>query len=135
MDMVSVGVGVELPVFSRRKQQPMVQEMGWMLAAAELEYRSMVAEVHGEVAASYERLARMREQVLLLRQGVAPQAAATVESAVAAYQSGRVEFLTLLEAQAIQFGIELELARMLSEFGAGLAGLARAVGVDLVEGG
>jgi outer membrane protein, heavy metal efflux system len=135
MDMVSVGVGIELPVFARRKQQPMVQEMGWMLAAAELEYRAMVSEVHGEVAARYGRLARMREQITLLRQGVAPQAAATVASAVAAYQSGRVEFLTLLDAQAMQFGIELELARMLSEFGAELAGLARAVGTDLAEGG
>jgi outer membrane protein, heavy metal efflux system len=128
---VTAMVSVPLPVFASRKQNQMVIEAGHELAAAELERRQMEQEVAAMIAARYAEAARLREQILLLRDGVIPQAQATIESAAAAYQAGRVEFMSLLDAQAMLFMNEIELARMLADFGAALAALEYATGMEL----
>jgi outer membrane protein, heavy metal efflux system len=128
---VTAMISVPLPVFASRKQNQMVAEAGHELAAAELERRQMQQEVAAMIAARYAQAARLREQILLLRDGVIPQAQATVESAAAAYQGGRMEFVGLLDAHAMLFMNEIELARQLADFGAALAALEYAAGMEL----
>lgn len=130
-DMVSASVSVPLPVFASRKQDQAVIEAEQELVADELRHHQMVAELRAEIAARYAALGRTREQILLLNQGVIPQAHATIESATAAYQAGSVEFASLLEAQATLFRNEIELARRMADFGRELAALERAAGVEL----
>lgn len=133
-DMISATVSVPLPVFAGRKQNQAVAEAERELAAEELGHHRMVAELQAEVAARYAALVRTREQILLLTEGVIPQARATIESATAAYQAGSVEFASLLEAQATLFRNEIELARRMADFGRELAALERAAGVELTAG-
>lgn len=130
-DMVTALVSVPLPLFADRKQSQAVIEAEHELAADELGHHQMVAELQAEVVSRYAALVRTREQILLLNEGVIPQARATIESAMAAYQAGRVEFTSLLEAQAMLFRNEIELARRMADFGRELAALERAAGVEL----
>lgn len=132
-DMLSAGVAAPLPIFAGRKQRQAVAEAGHELAAQELTHHQMVSEIQGEIAARYAALVRTREQILLMRDGVIPQARATIESSAAAYNTGRVEFMSLLDAQATLFRNEIELARQLSDFGRELAALERATGIELVD--
>jgi outer membrane protein, heavy metal efflux system len=134
-DMVTAMVSVPLPVFAGRKQRQAVIEAEQVLAAEELRHHQMVADIQAEVAARYAALVRTREQILLLSEGVIPQARATIESAAAAYQAGRVEFASLIEAQATLFRNEIELARRLADFGGELSALERAAGVELIVEG
>jgi outer membrane protein, heavy metal efflux system len=138
-DMVSVGLSVDLPLFRGRKQDQAVLEAGETLAEHEARHREIVADVRSEVARRYNALVRTRERLLLVGDGVIPQARATVESATGAYQAGRVEFASLLEAQAVLFRNEIELTRLLADFGRELAELEATVGrqIDLTaaEGG
>lgn len=134
-DMVTAQVTVPLPVFAGRKQRQAVIEAEHELAADELRHHQMVAEIEADVAARYAALVRTREQILLLSEGVIPQAEATIESAMAAYQAGRVEFASLLEAQATLFRNQIDLARRMADFGRELAALERASGVELTVGG
>jgi outer membrane protein, heavy metal efflux system len=85
------------------------------------------------ITARHAELARSREQVTLLAEGVIPQAEATLESSLAAYQAGRLEFISLLEAQAALYRYEIELARRLADFGQALAALEEAAGAGLVD--
>lgn len=133
-DMVTAMVSMPIPVFAARKQRQAVTEAEETLAAEELRHHQMVAEIQADVATRYAALVRTREQILLLSDGVIPQARATIESATAAYQAGRVEFASLLEAQATLFRNEIELARRLADFGQALAALERAAGTDLTMG-
>lgn len=133
-DMVSALVTVPLPVFAGRKQRQVIVEAGHELAADELRHHQMIGDIRAEVAAHYAALVRTREQILLLNEGVIPQAQATIESATAAYQAGRVEFTSLLEAQATLFRNQIELARRMADFGRGLAALEQASGVQLTMG-
>ena len=130
-DMVSASVSMPLPIFAARKQRQAVAQAEHELAADELRHHQMVADIQADVATRYAALVRTREQILLLSDGVIPQALATIESAAAAYQAGRVEFIGLLDAQATLFRNEIELARLLSDFGRELAALEHAVGTEL----
>lgn len=130
-DMVSVGLSVDLPLFRGRKQDQAVVEAEELLADHELRHDQMVAEIRAEVTRRYSALVRTRERILLLADGVIPQARATVESATGAYQTGRVEFAGLLEAQATLFRNEIELTRLLADFGQALAELEAAVGSEI----
>lgn len=132
-DTWSAVVAVPLPIFADRKQNELVREAKLELAAAEQAYRQRLADVQADVAAKYAAALRTREQVQLLGDGVIPQARATIQSAAAAYQSGRVEFVTLLDAQAALFRQEIELARQLAYFGQALADLELTTGVELQE--
>lgn len=133
-DMLTAMVSVPLPVFAGRKQRQAVIEAEQEVAADELRHYQMVAAIQADVASRYAALVRTREQILLLNEGVVPQARATIESAAAAYQAGRVEFATLIEAQATLFRTEIELARRMADFGRELAALEHATGVELVGG-
>lgn len=133
-DMLTAMVSAPVPIFAARKQRQAVIEAERELAAEELGHHQMVAEIQADVATRYEALVRTREQILLLSEGVIPQARATIESATAAYQAGRVEFVSLLDAQATLFRNEIELARRMADFGRELAALERAAGVELSEG-
>jgi outer membrane protein, heavy metal efflux system len=127
-DMVSLGVSVDLPLFRGRKQDQAVVEARELLADHEMRHHVMVAEIRSEVARRYSGLVRTRERILLLADGVIPQARAATEGAVGAYQTGRVEFTAVLEAHAVLFRHEIELARLLADFGRELAELGPAVG-------
>lgn len=91
----------------------------------------MVNRIRRDVAERYAALVQTRERIVLLSDGVIPQAGATVESSAVAYQAGRVEFLSLLEAQATLFRHEIDLAQRLADFGSELAALERVVGSEL----
>lgn len=131
-DMLTAMVSIPLPVFAGRKQRQAVAEAAHEVAAEELRHHQMVAEIQADVATRYAALVRTREQILLLSEGVVPQARATIESAAAAYQAGRVEFASLIEAQATLFRNEIDLARRMADFGRELAALERAAGVELL---
>jgi outer membrane protein, heavy metal efflux system len=131
-DMLSAMVSVPLPVFAGRKQRQAVVEAEHELAAEEVRHHQMVAEIQADVATRYAALLRTREQILLLGEGVIPQARAAIESAAAGYQAGSVEFASLILAQATLFRNEIELARRMADFGRELA-LERAAGIELTE--
>jgi outer membrane protein, heavy metal efflux system len=132
MSRVTAMVAVPVPAFAARKQRQAVTEAMQELAASEFEQRSMASEIAAEVAARFAGVVRLREQIVLLMQGVIPQAQATFTSASAAYQSGAVEFLSLLDAQAMLVRNEIELGLRLAEFGRAFALLEQAVGRDLI---
>lgn len=130
-DMVSFGVMVDLPLFRGRKQDQALVEAQAQAGEERAVYDERAAEVRAQVAERYDGLLRLRERLDLLESGVIPQAEATVESAVGAYQTGVMEFAGLLEAQAELFRNEVERARLLAEFGSALAGLEAAVGSEI----
>jgi len=126
-------VSVPLPVRAGRKQVPLVREAEAMEAQSGARVEAALEASRATVATRYAELARTREQIMLLTEGVIPQADATFESALTAYQSGRVEFIALLEAQAALYRYEIELARRLADFGQALASLEEEVGERLVD--
>lgn len=132
-DMVSVMVSAPLPLFKGNKQDPLAEAAESEVAALEAERAATVGRIRSEVVTLRAALVRTRERIALLREGVLPQARASLESAVAGYPVATVDFLTLLDNQATLFRHELDERRLLADFGRDLAALERVVGEEVVR--
>lgn len=131
-DMVSATVAVPLPLQRRRRQDAGVAEARAELAAADAARHEVRNRVRLEVARLHSELERGRTQLALSAGSILPQARASLESAAAGYQVGRVDLLALLDAQATLFNLETGYHRLLSEFAQRLAEMERVVGREVV---
>jgi outer membrane protein TolC len=132
-DMVSVTVSLAVPLQRSRKQDQVVAEASTTLAALREEHQTKVNEVRNEVARLVSELERSRTQLALTRRAILPQARASLSSALASYQVGKVEFLTVLDNQSTVFTYETEYYRAIADFAKNLAELERVVGVEVLR--
>jgi outer membrane protein TolC len=131
-DMITALVSVPIPVFKGRKQNQFVVESGAQLASLEAERLQKQNEIRADVARLVSELERSRAQLALYVKALLPQARASLSSATASYQVGRLEFLTVLDDQATVFNYETEYFRVLSDFARNLAELERVVGKEIL---
>ncbi|HUF88645.1 MAG TPA: TolC family protein [Gemmatimonadota bacterium] len=132
-DMVSVMVSAPLPLFKGKKQDALAEAAESEVAALAAERAATVNRIRADVTALRAGLVRTRERLGLLREGVIPQARASLESAVAGYPVATVDFLTLIDNQATLFRHELDERRLLADFGRDLAELERVIGREVIR--
>jgi outer membrane protein TolC len=102
-----------------------------MKSAAEAKRDAAAAQLQGELGQNWAALDALREQAAILRDTLLPQAQLTFDSALSAYQSGRVDFGTLLDAQRQIRRTRLDLLKVQLEQQMRLAEIERIVGEDL----
>jgi cobalt-zinc-cadmium efflux system outer membrane protein len=132
-DMVTATVSIPLPLQKGRKQDAQLAEARSELAALEAEHHTMRNELAAKVVELHSALERGRSQLALYVKAILPQARATLSTASAGYQVGRVEFISLLEAQAALFEYETQYHRALTDFAKTLALLEEQVGAEVVR--
>ncbi|MEX0691371.1 MAG: TolC family protein [Gemmatimonadales bacterium] len=98
-DMLSIMVGVSLPLWAGARQLPMRREMAVMRDEADAERRALANETYAEITTLHAQAVRADALRRLYDDEILPQARATVQSALAAYRVGRIEFTTLLDHQ------------------------------------
>jgi outer membrane protein, heavy metal efflux system len=120
--MVSLMLGVNLPVFAGSRQLAMRREATAMRQMASADLQQMQADTRGRVAELYASAERARRLEDLYRKTILPQAQTTVTSALAAYRVGGVDFMTLLDDQMTAnqyrqelFGLEAQRGQALAE--------------------
>jgi cobalt-zinc-cadmium efflux system outer membrane protein len=122
---------VKVPLYFWRKQRLGVEEAATKLVQMRHEYQMTSQEITFGVKDQF-LMARTSERLLALyEQGVIPQSAASLESALAGYQTGKVDFLTLINNQMVLLNLEMDYYRELSNQTKALARLEEMVGVKL----
>jgi cobalt-zinc-cadmium efflux system outer membrane protein len=120
-DMVTMTMGVNLPIWRDSKLAPRVAES----LALRDQAVSMYQAQRNEVSANLRQQVAMAEQNLksarLYQTAILPQARLTVESALAAYRVNRVDFLTLLDSQMTVFNYEISLLTAMASYNKALA--------------
>lgn len=132
-DMLMAIVSIPIPVRKGARQDALAAAERGELARQQALHHAMVNDLHAEVAELHASLVRTRDRLALLRDGVLPQARASLESATAGYPVASVDFLTLLDSQATLFRHELDYHRLLSRFAQDLAELERVVGGEVLR--
>lgn len=127
-DMVSLEVGVTLPIFAHSRQLEMRREAGAMRDMADRELESVRLEVRAELVAAHREAATARQLVELYAASLLPQAQASYEASLSAYRVGRVDFPTVLEAQNALLMYEHDLHRYEAMYGAAVADIDRLTG-------
>ena len=102
-----------------------------MLEAAAARKEALGHRLHGELTGAVANLeaARMTEEIT--RNRLLPQAELTFKSALAAYETGKVDFATLLDAQRQIRNARLALLRAQAGQQQRLADIERLLGEDL----
>lgn len=123
-----------IPFFwTRAKHDKEVEEASAQIARAEASFRATKNLAFLEVRDNLVRSNAARKSVSLYQTGLLPQAQLSLKAAEAAYQTGRLEFTGLLEAERTLREVRLGYYRALVALEQSLADLERAVGRDIVS--
>ena len=98
-DMVTLTVAVNLPLWRTSRLEPRVAEAVAMRRQATRMAESQRLEIRAAMQQELALERQQRESATLYRATLMPQTIAAFDSALAAYQVGRVDFLTLLETR------------------------------------
>jgi len=90
--------GVKLPIFRARRQEPELAEAVAQRAQAQQQQQAATQQSGGAVQAAYVHVQTGTRVLRIYKQGLIPQAQATFQAGLAAYQTGREDFETLLNA-------------------------------------
>jgi cobalt-zinc-cadmium efflux system outer membrane protein len=132
-DMNGFTVTANIPIFYKTKQREALREQTELLASSERSKEKRQTELLFGVKQQY-LLAKSSEQLLkLYSQAVVPQSSLALESSMASYQVGKVDFLTVLANFSTVLDYEVSYYRELANYQMALAQLEPLVGVELTK--
>ncbi|MEW6442650.1 MAG: TolC family protein [bacterium] len=132
-EMYGLMAGVKVPLYFWRKQRPELEAARAELAGAERSRESTVLSLGLDLKDAYLMATTSQSLIDLYRSGVIPQARLSLESAVAGYQVGKVDFLTLLDNLITLLEYELRYHEVVTDFQKALARLEPLVGAELTK--
>jgi outer membrane protein TolC len=129
-DMYNASVSFNLPL-QRERRHAMVAESDASRRMAEEELNMTRNRIRQSIADLLAQLERDRTMASLYREGIIPQSAVAVESALSAYRAGKGEFMQVLDSRMNLLSVERDYYRAVAEHQMELARLEATVGVAL----
>ena len=114
--MISLMVGITVPIFAASKQLPMRREMAAMRDMATAELTDLQNETIARIVETRARAVQDQNLIRLYRGSILPQARASVQAALSSYRVGRVTFMTLVDNQMTVNRYETETYRLLADY-------------------
>lgn len=124
---------INIPVFYKSKQRQGVNEATQALVSAQRSRENRESTLYFEVKEQYLAAKAAEELARLFSQAVVPQSSLALESSMAAYEVGTVDFLTMLDNFLTVLNYEINYYRELTHFEIALARLEPLVGVELTQ--
>ncbi len=122
---------VKVPLYFWRKQRLGVEEAATRLVQSRHEHQMTWQELSFGIKDRF-LVAKTAERLLALyEQGIIPQAATSLESAMAGYETGKVDFLTLINNLTVLLNFEMDYYKELSDQKKALAQLEELVGTPI----
>ena len=130
-DMNGVTVTLNIPVFYKSKQRQGVAEASEELISAEKMHDNRLNEVRFELKQQYLAAKASERLLTLYSKGVVPQSSLALESSMAAYQVGNVDFLSLIANFTTLLDYETDYYRQLADYQTALARIESLTGSDV----
>ncbi|MFQ5798961.1 MAG: TolC family protein, partial [Bacteroidota bacterium] len=128
-DAWSINAGINLPIWLGRRNAA-VDEAQAMLLSNRENYENLKNEVEAEIKDIFARLKTAERTVNLYAQQLIPDAERTLQSVLASYQTGTLDFLSLLDSERLLLNFRLAYAKELANYRQQVAALKRAVGSE-----
>lgn len=129
-DMYNASVSFNLPL-QRERRHAMVAESEASQRMAGEELNMTRNNIRQTIADLLAQLERDRNMANLYRDGIVPQAAAAVESALSSYRAGKGEFMQVLDSRMTLLNVERDYYKAVAEHQMELARLEATVGAPL----
>jgi cobalt-zinc-cadmium efflux system outer membrane protein len=111
--MWQAGVSVNLPL-NRKRRESAVAEAEALLGATQARLSAVDIKLRLRTQERLAQLEAAQKTAALYGEGIVPQDRMSVEAAVASYETGRVPFVTVLEALTTLYGDRVTLVRLLA---------------------
>ncbi|MGD9648819.1 MAG: TolC family protein, partial [Pirellulales bacterium] len=122
-----IGLNMNVPVQVERRRAA-VREAAARTSQQRAEVEQLSAQIQYEVQVAYERIRQAYREVEVFEKRLIPAANSNVNAAQAAYITGKLDFLRLVEAQRERIELLNEQAVAVAAYYVGLAELERVVG-------
>lgn len=133
-DFFSMKLSMNVPIFAASKQDKAVDQRTSELLQHKYDLQDQWNKVRSQISQAYSDYRRAKDQYILFKTGIIPQARQTVASMLAGYQVSKVDFLNLVRSQITLFNYEVQYWQAFTEANQALAQLAASVGTeDLYE--
>lgn len=128
-------VGLSIPVapWSLKKFLAGTRSSEALVSQSTQEYNAMRTMVASQVRDAVAKVESNQAQIQIIRQTIIPQATQTLQSVIAAYQTGKQDFLMLIDAERMLLMAKQDYHMAVMNLLASQAQLERAVGLSLVE--
>ena len=126
---------IKIPLYFRSKQRAEITEQAALVAQARHAYEATGLALDLRIADDYSQAETAYELVESYRSTILPQARLTVESSLAAYQTGGVDFLSVLNNEAAALDYEMELHEEMQAYHLAIVRLEESTGMELMGGG
>jgi outer membrane protein TolC len=126
-------VSVNIPIFYKSKQREGVREATQQLISAQRSRENRETTLYFEVKEQYLAAKASDELARLFSRAIVPQSSLALESSMAAYEVGKVDFLTMVDNFITVLDFEVNYYRELTNYQIALARLEPLVGVELTK--
>jgi len=132
-DMSGVMVKAKIPLYFWRNQRQELKGSELSLSGAQRVRDNVISSLSYEVKNGYILASGSQRLVELYGSTLLPQARLSVESALASYQVGSVDFLSLIDTVVTLLDYEIKHYEALTDFEKALAQLEPTVGIELTK--
>ena len=129
--MNGVTVSVNIPVFYKNKQRQGVAEASEDLISTQKMRDNRLNEVRFELKQNYLSAKASERLLTLYSKGVVPQSSLALESSMASYQVGNVDFISLISNFSTLLNYEIDYYRQLADYQTALAQIEVLTGDDV----
>jgi outer membrane protein TolC len=130
-DMNGAIISANIPVFYRSKQRQAVAEATEDALSAEKMRENRLNEVRFELQQQYLAAKAANHLVSLYSKGIVPQSSLALESSMAGYQVGKVDFLSLLANFTTVLNYETDYYRQLADYLTAIARMESLTGTEI----
>lgn len=126
-------VGLSIPIYFWGKQNDMVAEAEANIKLAEAHFKAVENKILLGTKEAKINVDNFNRTKSLYENTIIPQAKASLNSALSAYEANRIEFLSLLDSERTLISFELEYYKSISDLYKAIADLENAVGISLTN--
>jgi outer membrane protein TolC len=132
-DMHGFNVGINIPIFYKKKQREEVREATFTVESGKQSREAIRTAVLFQVKEQYLQAKASEELLTLYSKALVPQSALALESSMASYQTGALDFESLLANFQSVLEYEVNYYEELANYQKALVSLEQVTGLDLVK--
>lgn len=129
-DFLSLKLSMNVPIFAATKQRKAVDQRTSELMQQRYRLQDQWNNVRAEISSAYSEFHQTKNQVVLFKSGIIPQARQTVASMLSGYQVNKVDFLNLVRSQITLYNYEIQYWKAFTQANQALAQLTAMVGKE-----
>lgn len=132
-DMYEVMVGIEIPLFFKKKQANLLEEARLSLGSAQSHYQAMKNEVNNTVNDNFIMAKTAENLIVLYREKIIPQATLSLESSLSNYKVGKADFLFILSDINALISFEMEYLKNLTNLWIAVSRIEEMTSLELIK--